>query len=477
MPTTVIRNADWVVTWDAGEGRHVYQRGADVAFADDGIVHVGPGYTGEAQETIDGRDVMVMPGLVNVHAHPFVEPFYRGIREEHGVPEMHMTGLYERGQAYRADPNDMATAAEVAYCELLLSGVTTLADVSAVYPGWLDIVARSGLRAVLAPGFASSRWYMDNQHQLKFAWDEAAGRKGMDAALAYIGEAEAHPSGRLSGMVCPMQIDTCTPDLLTDAFAAAKERGLPYSTHLSQSAVEFQLMVDRHGKTPMQYADDLGILDPITTLAHAIFIDQHSWVVWHSRDDLRLLAESGSTVAHCPTPFVRYGHVLESFGGYLKAGVNMGLGTDTAPHNLIEEMRYAIILGRVAARDIRSVGAAEVFHAGTVGGAKALLREDIGRLAPGAKADLVLVDLSSEWMRPARDPLRSLIYTAADRAVRDVYVDGEQVVKDRKVLTLDHTDALGRLADAQARIEADVPNHDYAGRTSLEIAPLSLPVV
>ena len=371
----------------------------------------------------------------------------------------------------------MATAAEVAYCELLLSGVTTLADVSALYPGWLDIVARSGLRAVLAPGFASARWYMENGHQLKYAWDEARGRAGMDAALAFIDEAQAHPSGRLTGMLCPMQIDTCTADLLTDAFAAARERGLPYTTHASQSVTEFQIMVDRHGKTPLQFAHDLGLLDPRTTVAHAIFVDEHSWITWHSCDDVRLLAETGTTVAHCPTPFVRYGHVLESFGRYRAAGVNMGMGTDTSPHNLIEEMRYAIILGRVAARDIRSVGAAEVFHAATVGGAKALLREDIGRLSVGAKADLVLVDLANEFMQPARDPLRSLIYTAADRAVRDVYIDGRQVVKDRRVLTLNHQDALGRLTEAQARIEADVPNHDYAGRTSLEITPLSLPVV
>lgn len=476
MTTTVIRNADWVVAWDADAARHVYRQGIDVAFTDDRLIHVGPSFAGEAQESVDGRGLMVMPGLIDIHAHPFVEPFYRGIREEHGVPEMHMTGLYERGQAYKAPPEDMATAAEVAYCELLLSGVTTLADVSADYPGWLELVARSGLRAVLSPGFASSHWYMDNRHQLKFAWDEARGRDGMDAALALIDRAAAHPSGRLSGMVCPMQIDTCTAELLADAFAAAKERGLPFTTHASQSVTEFLIMTDRHGKTPLQYAHDLGLLDPITTIAHAIFVDEHSWITWHSRDDVRLLAESGTTVAHCPTPFVRYGHVLESFGRYQAAGVNMGMGTDTAPHNLIEEMRYAIILGRVAARDIRSVGASDVFHAATVGGAKALLRDDIGRLAIGAKADVVLVDCMNAFMRPARDPLRSLIYTAADRAVRDVYVDGRLVVKDHAVLTLDHAEALDRLTEAQARIESAVPQHDYAGRSSQEIAPLSLPL-
>lgn len=84
MTTTLIRNADWAIAWDADAARHVYRQGIDVAFADDRIVHVGPGFAGEVDETVDGRGLMVMPGLIDIHAHPFVEPFYRGIREEHG---------------------------------------------------------------------------------------------------------------------------------------------------------------------------------------------------------------------------------------------------------------------------------------------------------------------------------------------------------------------------------------------------------
>jgi cytosine/adenosine deaminase-related metal-dependent hydrolase len=118
-----------------------------------------------------------------------------------------------------------------------------------------------------------------------------------------------------------------------------------------------------------------------------------------------------------------------------------------------------------------------VFHAATVGGATGLLRDDIGRLAPGAKADLVLVDLKNPWMMPARDPLRSLVFHAADRAVRDVYVDGRQVVAGGRVVTLDHTAALLRLTEAQRRMEAAVPERDGRRRRSTEITPLSLPMM
>jgi cytosine/adenosine deaminase-related metal-dependent hydrolase len=118
---------------------------------------------------------------------------------------------------------------------------------------------------------------------------------------------------------------------------------------------------------------------------------------------------------------------------------------------------------------------ADVFHAATVGGAHALRREDLGRLAPGARADLVLVDCKSPWMMPVRDPLRSLIFHAADRAVRDVYVDGERVVADGRVLTLDQAGSLERLTAAQRRMETSVPERDPRGRRSIDITPLSLP--
>src|SRR5206468_66245 len=159
-----------------------------------------------------------------------------------------------------------------------------------------------------------------------------------------------------------------------------------------------------------------------------------------------------------------------------RAGVTMGLGTDCSPHNLIEEMRKATVLAHIAARDITSVTAADLFHAATVGGASALLRDDIGRLAPGTKADIVLVDLTCPQMQPDRDPLKSLIYHAADRAVCEVFVDGKQVVADRRVVTLDQSAAGGKLRAAQERMEAAAPSRDYLRRDAAEITPLSLPI-
>ena len=474
--TTVIRNAAWVAAWDGATDSHVYRRGIDVAFAGGEITHVGPGYVGQADEVIDGKDLFVIPGLIDVHSHPHHEPSYKGLREEHGLPSMYMSGLYERGQAFRLDEEGRKAGAEVAYSELLASGVTTLADLSTPFDGWIELMAQSGLRGFIAPGYASARWYMSNQHQIQFDWNEIAGREGFDYAIKVMEQAESHPSGRLSGVVYPAQIDTCTEDLLRDSADLALQSGRPVTTHAAQSVNEFYVMVERHGKTPIQFARDIGLLGPNTLLGHAIFIDEHSWLHWWSKEDLPALVDSGTSVAHCPTPFSRYGQTMQDLGKYLRAGVNIGIGTDCSPHNLIEEMRTAAILARVSAEDINTIQTADLFHAATIGGAKALKRDDIGRLGPGKKADITLVDLADVTMMPARDPLRSLVYTAAERAVKHVYVDGVRVVADRKVLTLDRRDAAGRLAEAQARMISAVPQHDYAGRSADDITPLSLPL-
>jgi cytosine/adenosine deaminase-related metal-dependent hydrolase len=357
-----------------------------------------------------------------------------------------------------------------------MSGVTSLVDISPAWDGWPELMAKSGLRSFLAPGFASARWKLENDHTLKYAWDEARGVARFENALKVIDAAVKHPSGRLSGVVSPSQIDTCTESLLRDAHASARDRKLPFTVHCAQGVNEVQEMLTRHGLTSIQWAHQLGLLARGTILGHALFIDTHSWIRWHTKRDLAILAESGTAVAHCPSPFVRYGHVMESLGDYLRAGVTIGIGTDVSPHNLVEEMRKAATLGRVSARDIRAVSTSDVLHAATVGGAKALMRDDLGRLAPGKKADIVLIDLKHPHMMPARDPLRSFVYHAADRAVRDVFVDGRQVVAAGKVLTMDQADAAERLTEAQQRMMSMVPQHDYLKRTADQITPLSLPV-
>jgi cytosine/adenosine deaminase-related metal-dependent hydrolase len=186
---------------------------------------------------------------------------------------------------------------------------------------------------------------------------------------------------------------------------------------------------------------------------------------------VRRLAETGTTVAHCPTVFARRGITLKDFGRYLRAGVNMGVGTDTYPHNMLDELRLVAYLARTQAGNPRTMNSTDLFNAATIGGARALGRDDIGRLAAGCRADLVLVDVTHPMMRPTHDPLRNLIYAAGDRAIRAVFVDGLKVVEDGTVLTMDYPAAAQALHEAQARIKDEVPSRDWGRRSADSISP------
>ncbi len=471
MTTTLIRNADFVIAWDAPTASHVSMPGADVAFEDGVIRFVGRGYAGVADTIIDGAGFMVMPGLVNIHSHPSSEPMNKGLIDEIGSPGFYNSSLYEYLPIFRAQGDEIQSCVRVALSELLLSGVTTLADLSMSHPGWLDLLAESGMRVCVAPMFRSARWFTKNGHVVEYAWDEKAGEKAMAEAFSLIERAEQHPSGRLFGMVVPAQIDTCSETLLRESAQEAKARGLSWQIHAAQSVSEFHEITRRNGHTPIGWLDHMGLLNERAIIGHGIFLDDHPSTPWHTNNDLSRLAATGTTVAHCPTVFARRGITMKDFGRYRRAGVNMGIGTDTYPHNMLDEMRLAAYLARTQATNPRTVTSGELFEAATTGGARALGRDDIGRLAPLCRADMVLVDVTHPRMRPARDPLRSLIYAAGDRAVHTVIVDGHTVVRNGELLTMDYAAAAAILHEAQKRVMADVPRLDWNHRSVDEISP------
>lgn len=476
MTTTVFRNAAWVVAWDEARSAHIYRRGIDLAIRASEIVFMGKSYDGAADAEIDCAARLVLPGLVNIHTHPTSEPLRKGITDETRSPGFWHSSLYEFLTVFNNDREGSVAAMRVALAELLMSGVTTVVDISPAFDGWIDTLAESGIRAVAAPMFRDARWFTRNGHQLEYAWDKKAGREGFANARRLIDLANQHPSGRLSGMMMPSQIDTCSPELIRDAYDYAVERRLPMQIHASQSVNEFHEMFQRHGKTPIAWLNSIGALGRHSIIGHGIFLDHHPWLHWPTRGDLPLLRDTGATVAHCPTVFMRRGIAMNTFGAYARQGVNLGIGTDTYPHNFLEEMRSAFTISRAVAGTVEDVTTLDIFNAATLGGARALLREDIGRLNVGAKADLVLVDIKHPGMMPMREPLRNLLYVAADRAVRDVYVDGQRVVADGRAVNIDYQAASEALEEAQKRSMRDVPKLDWAGRTADQLAPMVLPI-
>ena len=478
--TTLIKNAAWIIAFDPATGRHKYLRNGDVAFAGDKITFVGPSYVGKVDHTIDGSDVMVMPGLLNLHLHAYMEMHGKGFFEDLASKHMWMTQLFEYTWVLKQDEESTIAATQASVCDLLKSGCTTMAELycsGLPDAGWVDMLGKTGIRTYVCPMVQSGHWYTPNGRDHVYTWYEEKGIESLTHALDLIDEAMQHSSGRLHGMVGAAQADTCTPELFYKCKQAAEDRAIPLQTHAAQSVMEFREMIRRHRKTSIEWLADIGVLGPRTILGHAINIDQHPWVNHHEHRDLDRLAESGTSVVHCPRAFAQWGDMMRSLGGYRAAGVNLALGTDCYPHDMVEEMRIAGLMSKVASGHVDLLRTEHVFEIATLGAARALGRDDLGRISVGAKADIVLVDLKHPSMRPVRDPLRSLVYSGVAGAVRDVYVNGEQMVKDRKVLTMDQDEVLDRLEAGQKRAIERVPSVDWAKRTAEQISPLSLPVV
>ena len=473
---TVIRKAAWAVAWEEGSARHVYRQDADIAFSKAGILYIGPSYDGQADEEIAGGGIMVMPGLVNVHCHSGDEPIAKGLFEDVGTAALWGNALYEYSALIDADDDAKAACQTVMLGDLMRSGVTTHLDIASPYAKWVSLAVDSGMRAYLAPGFREAQWRMAGSHRLDFEWNEAQGRERYAEALAFVVRARAHPSGRIDGVIAPSQIETCSEELIGDAVAQARSRGMRITIHAAQTMAEHEELLRRTGETAPAMLERLGVLGPDLILGHCIFLDHHSWTRQRSRDDLVRLARSGTSVAHCPVTFARSGMTRESLGAYRRAGVNVGIGTDSYPFNMLEELREALICSRVAGRSVFDLDTGGLFSAATVGGAKALGRSDLGRLAAGAKADLALVDLSHPAMQPVHDPLRNLIHCAAERAIRDVYVDGQAIVKNRRIANLDYEGAVRELQDAQKRACRRAEEADPQGRPLSVLAPYSLPL-
>jgi 5-methylthioadenosine/S-adenosylhomocysteine deaminase len=166
--TKCIRDIDWLVAWNADESRHEYRRGFDLAFAGNTITFIGARFDGPADVEVDGRRLMVMPGLVDVHCHSSNQPLYKGIREDMSNPLFHGSGLYDYTTLFPPTDAGRHAATEYTMCELLKSGVTTVADLTTPYDGWIDLLARSGLRVCAAPMYSSASWGVAGPGELFF---------------------------------------------------------------------------------------------------------------------------------------------------------------------------------------------------------------------------------------------------------------------------------------------------------------------
>jgi 5-methylthioadenosine/S-adenosylhomocysteine deaminase len=470
---TAIR-AGHIIAHDGRGHRHL--RDGVVVIEGDRILHVGPRFDGAVDETVDAAARVVTPGLISTHAHIGGSPLDRSFLEDRGNPQFWYSGLFEMLPVRHEAQDEEAGRACVDFSmvELLRGGVTTVMEIGGLGEYVVERAGHYGLRVYMGLTFRSGRWLTRDGRRVVWEWDEAAGRQGLERAVEFHGKHDGAHGDLVRCFFAPAQIDTCTPELLKEAKRRADEARRPYQVHTSQSVVEFNEMLARHGKTPVAWMHELGVLGPSTILGHAIVIGGSSWTNYPA-GDLALMGDAGCSVAHAVWVFARRGVAMESFARYKKAGVNMSLGTDTNPQSVIEAMRWAAVVSKMMERNTEATTAADVFDAATLGGARALGRDDLGRIAAGAKADLVLWKAASWRMTPLRDPVKNIVYNAADEDVDRVYINGRVVVDGGRVLAADEAALLKALQTGGERMWPRMARHDWAGRAADELSPQTYP--
>jgi cytosine/adenosine deaminase-related metal-dependent hydrolase len=195
-----------------------------------------------------------------------------------------------------------------------------------------------------------------------------------------------------------------------------------------------------------------------------------------SDEELKTLASYGVTVTNCPWIYSMRGGYLMSLSRYLEAGVNVCLGTDTQPDDILREMRWAAMMGKVAGGRGNTATAREVYNAVTVNAAKFLKREDIGRLAPGSKADISVIDLDRPALSAQDDPIRCLVYFASMADVKQVFIGGKLVVDEFRCMLVDEAEVSRSAQKVSAKVKETLLGWDQQGQTMTQFFPPSFEI-
>jgi 5-methylthioadenosine/S-adenosylhomocysteine deaminase len=466
----------FIVGFDGTE-HEIIQDGA-VVFEGDRIEFVGKGYSQPVDHTVDARGCLVSPGFIDTHFHSGINAsdyilndssktdFFAANYLAHGAPT--------RAGAHAAHLKDVDVGQRFSLIHLLKSGVTTTMDIGgagAQPEPYVDMVDQVGIRCYAGPSYKNVNFFHDAQGRMEYDWNEERGSEGLKKAVEFARKFNGACKGRMGTMLFPGHVDSCTPALLKETKKAAKDAGVRVQIHATINLFEFHTVMQRERCTPIELLQKIGFLDPEVSLSHCIFISGHSWLAYPYGDDLKIIADSGAPVAYSPLKYLKLGIVMESFDKYRKAGINMGIGTDTFPKDIISDMRYAALASRVAEKSFMAGHPRDVFNAATLGGARMLGREDLGRLAKGAKADIAIVNLRDIAFGAVRDPIRSLTETAVSRDVRTVIVDGERVVDNGKYLRLNEDELLEKVQAKGEQVWDSVPKWHWTGKAIDEVVP------
>jgi cytosine/adenosine deaminase-related metal-dependent hydrolase len=246
--------------------------------------------------------------------------------------------------------------------------------------------------------------------------------------------------------------------------------------HCCQSKVEYDLVLQQHGMSPPEWMESLGYFTDKLLMPHGTYVSGSRHISRPGRD-LEIIRDHGATIVHCPLVSGRHGNVIDHFARYREMGIRIGMGTDTSPPDMIMNMQVGLILARVSAGSVTAVRCEDYFDAATIHGADAIGRSDLGRLQPGAKADIIVIDLDRPHTGQRIDPVQTLMLTGNGRDVSTVVIDGRMVMQDRIIPGVDEA-ADNRRAQAQFEgLMAQYPERTHGHPPVSEIFSSSYPVI
>lgn len=430
---TLIKNGI-VVTMN--EKREMFPDGY-VLMEDSRIVKVGSmeelkpeDVSGGQQAVVDARRAIVMPGMVNTHCHMGMIPF-RGLGDD----------CRDRLRVFLLPMEEKAMDAELAECstryaigELLLSGVTTVMDMYYFVDRIAGAMDEMGIRGIAGETVMEDATCDAANPQVAIA-------RGIAAMEAY----RDHP--RVRCCLAPHGTTTCSAGTLQRVHELDAELGLPFTLHVAEMDYEMKELRERYGCTPVEYLDRLGVLDRHTVAAHSIQLTER---------DIRLLQAAGGSAAHCIGSNTKAAKGVAPVSEMRRYGISVGLGTDGPASgntlDLFTQMRFCANFHKNHTHDRSAFPAEEIVSMATIEGARALgMDGQVGSLEPGKEADLVLVETDSPNMFPVYDPYSALVYSARADNVREVYVAGNCLVREKKLVCCDFLEIRRKLCEKMER--------------------------
>jgi cytosine/adenosine deaminase-related metal-dependent hydrolase len=400
------------------------------------------------RERIDLQGRLVIPGLVNTHVH-LAQALIRGCADDLALVDWLTKRVWVLQGNY--DKEDGRLSAELCILEMLKSGTTAFVESMIAghygFDGIAGVVEKSGIRAALSkivmdlPSYATAAGTM---HPGMIEDPQAS----FDRAIAAHEKWQGAADGRIQVWFGPRPPGGCTSELYRKMMAAARERGMGVTVHLAEVREDIEHMRQEFGLSAIEYAQSVGMLGPRVLLIH---------VVWVGPEEIAMLAETGTHVTHNPVSNAKLASGIAPIPEMLKAGVNVGLGTDGGPssndYDMIRAMRWASYIHKARSLDPTISPSEQVFEMATINGARALGWESqIGSLEVGKRADFVVVDMNKPHLTPSPNPISTIVCAATGRDVDTVVIDGKIVVRGGKVLTMDESRILAEARERAASV-------------------------